>query len=704
MMRTGGDRLATGEGSRARVEARRLLELAALTGLALVQPMLDVLGRSPETFVFRRVDGADLVAFAFVVALGPALVLWLIGLVSGLFGPRVRRLVHLGELAVLLGIAVLVGLKSADALFGRAALLAAMATAGLGVVAYLRFRGVRLFLSYLSILPLLALGAFLFASPAAGLVRGPEYDIVADPGTTTPLVMLVVDEFPTGVLLDRDGSVDARRFPSFARLSEDGRWYRNYSTVNNFTIHAVPALLSAEAPEADAVPLLDDHPRNLFTLLGGTYEFNVSEAITRLCPTELCPTEESAADAAGLGGIAEDARDVLGELVSLDAYPGPESDFFVEPVTTYDSSDDIFRQGRDAEVQPTRFRDFLDALEPSAGPSLHYLHLVLPHEPWRFFPDGTEYRSPGRDPRGDPAGIWLDEWPARLGRLRFELQARYTDRLVGQFLDRLQETPLWDEAVIVVVADHGAAFTPGEGRRVLTEENAHEIMWSNLFIRAPGLASGTTDVAMQSFDVLPTVADLLGTEVPWPIEGASVLAMDDGSMASTEGDRAYYRFPNRHFYEPEAVLSIEGPANLEALLTQEPAGLSARDPVGSLYGSTPLGDLYDRRVEDLDVGPPLDAVAEVEDLDDILRGDLTVLTAYIGGGLESAAVDDGAWVVAAVDGVVSGVSPLFAEERHPRGFHLLLDADRVGPQGTDLELYVVEEPGGPLRPIGARTE
>ena len=88
----------------------------------------------------------------------------------------------------------------------------------------------------------------------------------------------------------------------------------------------------------------------------------------------------------------------------------------------------------------------------------------------------------------------------------------------------------------------------------------------------------------------------------------------------------------------------------------------------------------------------------------ILLPMICLLTAYVGGGLESAAVDDDAWVVAAVDGVVSGVSPLFAEERHPRGFHLLLDADRVGPRGTDLELYVVEEPGGPLRPIGARPE
>lgn len=694
--------MSTAEGGVVRAEVRRLLELAALTGLALVQPTLDVLGRSPETFVFRRVDGTELVVFAFVAALAPAFALWLVGLASGLFGARVRRVVHVVELAVLVGIAVLVGLKSADAVFGGAALVLAAVAAGVGVAAYLRFRGVRLFLGYLSVLPLLALGAFLFASPASGLVSGPEYDIVADPGTTTPLVVLVVDEFPTATLLDEAGGVDEARFPSFARLVDEARWYRNYSTVNNFTVHAVPALLSGEAPEAEAVPLLADHPRNLFTLLGGTYEPNVSEAITRLCPTELCPTDASSSVDAGLSGIVDDARDVLGELVSLDAYPGPESDFFVEPVT--DPSDDTFSHGREAEVQPTRFRDFLADLEPSTGPSLHYLHMVLPHEPWRFFPDGTEYRSPSRDPRGDPAGIWLDEWPARLGRLRFELQARYTDRLVGQFLDRLEETPLWAEAVIAVVADHGAGFTVGEGRRVLTEDNAHEIMWSNLFIRAPGLDTGVTDVAIESFDVLPTLADLLGTEVPWPVEGSSVLAADDGSAAATAGDRAYYRFPNRHFYEPEAVLTIDGPANLERLLGEDPADLSATDPVGSLYRSTPHGALYDRRVEDLEVGTPVDAVADVEDLGDILAGGLSVLTAYVGGGLESPSVPDDAWVVATVDGVVSGFSPLFFEERHPRGFHLLLAADRVDPDGTDLQLFVVEAPGGPLRPIEAREE
>ena len=426
----------------------------------------------------------------------------------------------------------------------------------------------------------------------------------------------------------------------------------------------------------------------------------MSEAITRLCPSEVCPTELSASSRFGLRGIAEDANDVARELVSLDAFPGPESDFFVEPVT--DPEDETFLHDRDAEIQPTRFRDFLAALEPTAAPGLHYLHLVLPHEPWRFFPDGTEYRSPSRDPRGDPDGRWEHPWPARLARLRFDLQARYADRLVGQMVERLEETDLWDEAVITVVSDHGASFLTGEGRRVLTEGNAHELLWSTLFIRAPGLDPGATDVNMVSTDLLPTLADLMGTEVPWPTDGRSVLDADDGSLASTTGDKVYFRFPNRWFYEPEGVVQVDSAPNLAHLLEDRRPIFAADDPLGTLYRDTPHGDLYDQRVADLAVGPPVDAVAEVEDLDDLRNGGPSVLTVYVGGGLDAPEVPDGAWVVVAVDGVVSGMSPLFAEERHDRAFHLLIDQGRARPDGTDLAFYVVEEPGGPLRPLEAR--
>ncbi len=682
-----------------RTELRRLLELAALTGLAVVQPTLDVLGRSPETFVFRRVDGARLVVFAVLVALVPALAFWLVGLVSNLLGERVRRVVHLASLGILATLAVLVALKSADALFGTAALLVALGVGALAVAAYRRFQVVRLFLAYLSALPVLAVWAFLFTSPSAALVGGPEYDIVADPGTTTPLVVLVLDELPTAAILDRDGQVDAERFPNLAALAGESRWYRNYTTVNNFTLRAVPALLTGMEPDTDEVPLLADHPDNLFTFLGGTYRFNVSEAVTRLCPGELCPSEVSTTGRAGLRGITDDTVDVVRELVSLEAFPGPESDFFVEEVT--DPDDPSFGHGREAQVQPTRFRDFLEALEPTEEPGLHYLHLVLPHEPWRFFPDGTEYASPSRDPRGDPDGRWTGSWPARFNRLRFELQARYVDALVGQTLGRLQETALWDDAVIAVVADHGASFQEGQARRVLTETNAHEILWSTLFIRAPGLDHGTTDVNMVSTDLLPTLADLLGTELPWEADGRSVVDRDDGSAASVEGDKIYFRYSNRWFFEPDAVLQVDGPTNLRRLLEDGPRPFSADDPVGSLYRATPAGDLYDVPVADLPVGAPLDVTASVEQLDGILDGGDDVLRAYVGGGL-TGAVDDEAWVVGAVDGVVSGMSPVFAEERHDQGFAFLVDADRVPPRGMDLDLFLWSR--GTLRSLTLRGE
>jgi hypothetical protein len=680
-----------------RAELHRLLELAALTGLALVQPTLDVLGRSPETFVFRRVDGLRLVLFAVLVALVPALAFWAVGLLGNLFGERVRRIVHLVSLGLLTALAVLVALKSADALFGIAAVLLAALVAGAGVAAYWRFSIVRLFLAYLSILPVLAVGAFLFASPSAALVGGPEYDVVDDPGTTTPLVVLVLDELPTAAILDRDGQVDAERFPNLAALAEESRWYRNYTTVNNFTVHAVPALLSGENPASDEVPLIDDHPDNLFTFLGGTYRFNVSEAITRLCPGRLCPSELTAGDGAGLRGITDDTVDVMRELISLDAFPGPESDFFVEEVTEAD--DPTFGHDRDATVQPTRFRAFVDALEPTEEPGLHYLHLVLPHEPWRFFPDGTEYVSPSRDPRGDPEGRWTGDWPASFHRLRFELQARYVDALVGQTLERLRETALWDHAVIAVVADHGASFQDGQARRILTENNAHEILWTTLFLRAPGLEPGTTDVNMVSTDLLPTLADLMGTELPWSADGRSVIGRDDGSAASTAGDKVYFRFDNRWFFEPDAVLEVDGPENLRRLIEDVPRPLSAEDPVGSFYRRTPLGDLYGAAVDELRIGAPSGLTAEVEGLDGILDGGEDALRAYVGGGLQGEVAEQ-AWVVAAVDGVVSGMSPVFREERHEQGFAFLVDADRVGPTGMDLDLFVWT--GRSLRPVALR--
>jgi hypothetical protein len=656
----------TGESGARTTEGRRLLEVLGLTGLAVAQPVLDVMGRSPETFVFRGVDGAELVLFALAVALVPGVVLWALGLATGLLGARVRAAVHLVTLGGLAAVAVLAFVRAEDWLRGPAALLVAMAAGALVGWLAARRPGVRLVFAYLSPLPLLAAGAFLVISPTADLVTGDEVAVEDDIGATTPVVMLVLDEVPTASLLDAEGNVDGARFPNLARLGQSSTWFRNFTTVNNFTTHAVPALVTGREPERDDSPVFEDHPDNLFTLLGGSHDLDVLESVTQLCPTSLCDVQRT--PDGGLRTVLGDAADVFRDLISLEAVPDPPTDTFVEEVTLED--------------RPTRFEDFLDALEDD-GPTLDYLHLVLPHEPYRFFPDGTEYRPPPRDPPGDPDGIWEDAWPAQLSRLRFELQARYTDALVGQFLDRIEGLRLWDEAVIVVVADHGASFIPGEGRRLVTDGNAHEILGSALFVRAPGLDPGVTDANVQSLDLLPTVADLIGAEIPWPVDGVTAVGRDE-----VDGEKRYYQFATPYRPEPDAVLRFESTELLDDLLTDERPIFDPDDPVGSLYRSTPHADLYDRPVVDLAVGDPLDTEPDVDSTDG----------AFVSGVVGSEAVADDDWIVVAVDGVVAGMSPLYREEERDRAFAVLLDQDRLG---GELELFAVGSPGEPLRPFPA---
>lgn len=684
-----------------RGELRRLAELLALTGLAIVQPVLDVLGRSPETFVFRGVEHGDLVLFALVVAFAPALALWAIGLLVGLAGRRARRVAHVVSIGGLVAVAVLVGVKWADWVHGLPALAVATA-AGLGAAAlYTRAQPARDFLVYLSPLPLVAALLFLFASPVSDLVTGEPAPVAEDVRSTRPVVFLLLDEFPTATLLDTQGRVDAGRYPNFARLSQDATWFRNYTTVNASTTRAVPALLSGDPPEEGQQPLYTDHPHNLFTLLGGSYRMNVYETVTQLCPPGVCDataatrTVQSLLAREGLPGITSDAWGVFRQLVALHAVGRVQVDEFAEEVVPVEAPSDIRGDPNQVRRQPARFQAFLDGLVDVDEPTLHFVHLILPHGPWRFFPDGTQYDSPPEDPPGAFLGVWTEPWPPKLTRLRHQLQAQYTDALLGQLVRRLHDSGLWDRATFVVVADHGGSFLQGEGGRALTDGNAHEVMWSPLFVHDPGLPAGTDDVNIQSIDLLPTLADLLGADLPWPVTGHSVVgAPEDG-----DATKRYDRFQNFLQPQPTATLRIDGDRWFHRLLTDHRPIYAAADPVGDFYRRTPLAPLLGRPVEQLEVGDALDVTMHVDELDELTGEPDATVPAYLGGALAEGTLEDGEWVVAVVNDRVAGVSPIFAEVGRDDAFAMLFAEDAVAPGDNELELYATRGPGDALHPV-----
>jgi hypothetical protein len=58
---------------RDRLHPWALVELFVLCGFAIAQPLLDVTGRSPEFFLFRRADRLDIAALVSGLILLPAL-------------------------------------------------------------------------------------------------------------------------------------------------------------------------------------------------------------------------------------------------------------------------------------------------------------------------------------------------------------------------------------------------------------------------------------------------------------------------------------------------------------------------------------------------------------------------------------------------------------------------------------------------------
>ena len=161
-----------------------LLELLALTGLVVAQPLLDVFGRAPDFLLFRQADARDIVALAITITLLPPLALWGLDLLAGLAGRRVQATVHLVLVAALFGLLGLQVAKKLASLHG-APLVAVGALAGFaGALVYAKTPAVRSWLHYLSPAPLVFLLIFLLVSPAAAVLK-PAPAPVAAPASTS---------------------------------------------------------------------------------------------------------------------------------------------------------------------------------------------------------------------------------------------------------------------------------------------------------------------------------------------------------------------------------------------------------------------------------------------------------------------------------------------------------------------------------------
>ncbi len=180
-----------------------------------------------------------------------------------------------------------------------------------------------------------------------------------------------------------------------------------------------------------------------------------------------------------------------------------------------------------AHDRPGRFEQFVSEIEDDPGPRLHLIHILLPHVPYQYLPSGRVYRRTAKEalPGIDGRPGYASPFVVQQAYQRHLLQVAATDRLLGELLDRLRETGIYDRAVVAVVADHGISFRLGHDRRLLRRANVEDIAPVPFLLKVPGQQRGRiSDRPMQTIDVLPTIADALGIRIPWRVDGRSALA------------------------------------------------------------------------------------------------------------------------------------------------------------------------------------
>lgn len=514
--------------------------ILGLMTAGVAAPVLDLYGKNPGVFVANRSTPEQIVMFGLLVTFTLPLVAVIILTITARVGTRSADVAYY----VLVGLsAAATGLVISRQVVPENTVGAVSLAVAVTVVVLLLCRRIEPGLLFFSLLGPAVLVMFLAISPTSRLLAEPVTPPVApnQVGLPASIVFIQLDELPIASLMDEDGAINAALFPNFARLADSGNWYRNALSNSIATTQSVPAILSGRLGEADASSSLIDHPNNLFTLLGEGYEMHVVEWLTDLCPEELCK-DYAGRGPARFGSLLQDVGVVYGHL-SL-----PES--ARENLPSIDGSwKGFLGQAESREAAPVDVGDLpvpkagvrskwidwieriIDGVEEDAPPTLHFAHLQAPHIPWRINPSGSHYQRPEQYDEVDGiegGGKWVTrpDLP-RLGFQRHLYQLGFLDQRLGALFARMAETGNWDDSLIVVVADHGASFVPGEHRRWPMEGNLSDLYRIPLFIKLPGQVEGHTyDEPAFAIDILPTIVDALDISTDWEFDGRSLLTLE----------------------------------------------------------------------------------------------------------------------------------------------------------------------------------
>lgn len=140
--------------------------------------------------------------------------------------------------------------------------------------------------------------------------------------------------------------------------------------------------------------------------------------------------------------------------------------------------------------------------QQSSQPFFFLLHLYEPHAP---------YTPP------EPFASRYREQP-------YDGEVATADAIAGDFIAFLKQTGIYDRAVIILTSDHGEGlWDHGEDQHGILLYR--EVLQVPLIIKLPNAsrAGGSVKAPVQSIDLFPTVANLIGASAPQAMKGRDLL-------------------------------------------------------------------------------------------------------------------------------------------------------------------------------------
>lgn len=355
--------------------------------------------------------------------------------------------------------------------------------------------------------------------------RGPnDPEIVDDVASSPPVIIILLDG-----LTSRDMSLygyPISTTPNLERLTSDWTIYDSAQSPANATIAALPSVLTGRYPYTDdwsrygewarAGVGWESLPRRLRARGYETHFFNGGGA-----PSPASYHMNSDFDVVTAGLTRFPLRDrTLNRTLWLGVWGFMKAEYSWHPEAPKGIS--VMSAGVEAEPGYTQAEAFFRHWKEINGkdPYFAYLHLQRPHLPYigghflgSILPASeglTDAPSQERVYFMPFTGSAADQLQIDHMRARYDENIRMADEQLGGLLETLKQLGLYDDAMIVLIADHGTTFANGRigyGSQMLSAAE-HSIP---LLIKYPHQKQQTRIHDLVSLiDIAPTVLDVVG--------------------------------------------------------------------------------------------------------------------------------------------------------------------------------------------------